>query len=230
MHDIASRVRGGRLAVLPALRPRGWSVCGRAWPWTLPARLLPAAVLLGSLGWGGPAEAHKVQVFAAVRGQQIEGHAYVAGGDPVRGRPVRILDPAGQLLGETVTDQDGRFTFQPDRVCDHTLVVDAGLGHKARFTVPAQELPAERVGADPAAAPSPVAAVRPTAGTGSPSDAELATRIESLQQQVIALRADIDKWKTQLRTQDVLGGIGYILGVTGLAFYVLGFRRKNKPC
>jgi nickel transport protein len=82
---------------------------------------------------------------------------------------------------------------------------------------------------DVASASSVAAERRSPAAGRAPAD-ELATRIESLHQQVFALRADIDKWKTQLRAQDVLGGIGYILGITGLAFFVLGFRRKKEPC
>lgn len=229
MYNIATRARSGELAVPPAFRCGGSPECLLARCLTCAARRLSVTVLLISLGWGTPAEAHKIQVFAAVHGQRIEGQAYVPGGDPVRGRPVQILDPAGQLLGETVTDQDGRFTFQPDRVCDHTLVVDAGLGHKARFTVPASELPADLGPADPATPASSAAGVPHTTRNSPRSDDDLAMRIEALHQQVIALRADVDRWKSQLRTQDVLGGVGYILGITGLAFFLWGSRQKKEP-
>ena len=30
-----------------------------------------------------------------------------------------------------------------------------------------------------------------------------------------------------MRLQDIVGGVGYILGITGMLFYFLGIRRKE---
>ena len=46
--------------------------------------------------------------------------------------------------------------------------------------------------------------------------------------QLAGLRADLDRYKNELRLRDVLGGVGYILGIMGIVFYFLGVRRKEK--
>ena len=97
--------------------------------------------LLVWLVLAGPAMAHKLTVFAAVQGTKISGEAYFRGGAPVRKATVAVLDPKGEKLGETTTDEEGKFTFVPRVRCDHRLVASAGEGHAAEFTVAADELP-----------------------------------------------------------------------------------------
>lgn len=50
--------------------------------------------------------------------------------------------------------------------------------------------------------------------------------VGALSRQVAALRADVERWKTRLRLQDILGGCGYILGIFGIWAYVLSRRQK----
>ncbi|NLF70513.1 MAG: cobalt transporter CbiM [Candidatus Anammoximicrobium sp.] len=208
--------------------------------------LLFLAILLAVCGQATPAWAHKMFVFATVRGDVIEGEAYYHGGGSAAGAKITILDPGGKRLGETVTDQDGKFTFRPQVRCDHKLVADAGLGHGAEYVVQAGELP-ETLGPSPVQEPvhshpdspdeaKPEASVdphvhphdhsHPHESTASGGEA-LAAQTEALGRQIAALRQDLDKWKAQLQLQDVLGGIGYILGILGLVFF-LGARRKAK--
>ena len=102
---------------------------------------LAFASLLVWLVLAGPAMAHKLTVFAAVQGTKISGEAYFRGGAPVRKATVAVLGPKGEKLGETTTDEEGKFTFVPRVRCDHRLVASAGEGHAAEFTVTADELP-----------------------------------------------------------------------------------------
>ena len=46
-----------------------------------------------------------------------------------------------------------------------------------------------------------------------------------------ALRDEFQQYRQQTQLRDILGGIGYILGVAGIAFYLLGLRQKrsNRP-
>ena len=78
----------------------------------------------------------------AVEGDTIRGEAAFRDGAAVRHATVTVLGPAGESLGQTQTDEKGLFRFQPQRRVDHRLVVDAGGGHAAEFTVTAAELPA----------------------------------------------------------------------------------------
>ncbi len=203
-------------------------------PLTFAPRTLLFAVLLGVLGCAAPAEAHKVFIFATVRGRLIEGQVYYQGGDPAQDLTITILDQDDRELGKTVSDQLGKFAFEPRFRGDHKLVANAGLGHKAVHVVPAEELPSDLPASAQEAGPGEAVPAATTGTDRHPSHAdsvsgdEVAIQIESLSQQIAGLRMDLDKSRAQLRYQDVLGGLGYILGITGLVFYLLGARRKEK--
>lgn len=178
-------------------------------------------VLSGALLQATPAWAHKLFVFAAVRGNVIEGEVYYQGGDAARDIKMTVLGPDGTKLAEATTDQDGKFSYEPRFLGDHRMVADAGFGHRIETTVPAAELPQDL--------PPFVAETSPDSGAAGsneshpqvPSRSVPNSDMQALTQQVTALRQDLDKWKAQLRMQDLLGGIGYILGLMGLASYLL---------
>jgi len=148
---------------------------------------------------GAPALAHKINVFAYAEGKMVAGRVYFSGGGKARGMEVKAFGPDGKLLGDVTTDADGAFTFEATAPCDHTFVVETADGHIARYTVRADELSAGGEGA-----PGSSAAIR----------------------QIALLRQELDRWEHTCRLRDVLGGIGYIFGIAGVAFYFLG-RRRN---
>lgn len=211
-------------------------------PVLLAAQLGIAVVCV--LGTASPAAAHKASVFAAVQGKVISGEAYFRDGSPLRNAQVTVFEPAGTKLGETKTDAEGKFSFEPRRRCDHRLVVDGGEGHAAEYTVRAEELPSglsdgKAAGANPGPAqplsppqgsqpPSavPDSPARPTTPQAAPGMADLHGKLEALEKQIVQLRRDLAARDDSTRFRDVLGGIGYILGLMGLAFYFLGTRRK----
>lgn len=206
-----------------------------------------AAMVIVCLGCTAPALAHKVEVFAYASpdGRAIQGEAYLRGGTPMRQAKVTVFGPAGQTLGEATTDDEGKFTVAVRFRCDHRVVLDAGEGHTAEYTVRADELPDDlppRDGTSPppetpaettpgttgsGASPGPDAPQRATDIAETP-DASLEARIEALTRQVTELRSQLHRYEETTRFRDVLGGIGYILGLAGLAFYFLGVRRKQK--
>jgi nickel transport protein len=210
----------------------------------LRAALVIAAVM-GGAGLATPAMAHKVFVFASVQGRRIEGEVYFRGGTPARDAKVTVVGPGGEVLGETATDEEGKFVFEAQQRFDHRLLADAGGGHEAEYTVAADELPDELPApgapeASPTEAPEPAKPPSsesqdesPPAGSAEepasmPGSQDLRAQIESVARQVGALRNDLDKFRNRQRLQDVLGGLGYILGIMGVVFYFLGVRRKER--
>lgn len=220
-------------------------------PVLLAAQLGIAVVCV--LGTASPAAAHKASVFAAVQGKVISGEAYFRDGSPLRNAQVTVFEPAGTKLGETKTDAEGKFSFEPRRRCDHRLVVDGGEGHAAEYTVRAEELPSglpdgnaavqsgpvpppstpqaqppsrAQVAQQPSAVPDSPARLAATAPQAAPGIADLHGKLEALEKQIVQLRRDLAARDDSTRFRDVLGGIGYILGLMGLAFYFLGTRRK----
>jgi nickel transport protein len=184
-----------------------------------------------------PAEAHKMNVFAHADGRSISGEVYVRGGAPIKAARVTAFDPAGKILAETITDDAGEFTFELKFRCDHRIVVDTGDGHSAEYTVGMDELPADLPPqgpildhvlpvSSPSTPKSSPDSVNP-ATRSSARDESLHDRIAAIDRQLKELRKDLDKYQSQLRIQDIVGAIGYILGLMGLAYY-LGASRKDK--
>lgn len=185
-----------------------------------------------------PGFAHSLYVFATAEGEIISGYAYSRGGDRIRQQPIVIQAPDGAVLGETTTDDNGEFSFTATQRIDHVVVLETADGHRATFTVPADELPetlaAPEADAEPAQAASEPASESTTqdmppeserAATGLTSE-ELEQVVEAaVSRQIRPLREQLEAYESTTRLHDVLGGIGYILGIAGIAFYVLGKKR-----
>ncbi len=181
--------------------------------------------------------AHKVVVFATCTGKTIEGEVYFHGGTAARNVKVTLAGPEGQVLGETKTDDEGKFTFPVHFRCDHKVIADAGGGHGAEYTVRADELPEslpppeggdQPGGTQPERAEPTAPAPTLHAPTSSPGQENFEVKMEAIAHQLAALRSEFTKYRNELRLRDVLGGIGYILGIMGVVFYFLGVRRKEK--
>ena len=162
------------------------------------------ALTVGLICCARPVLAHGVHVSAHVHDGMIHGEAHYPDDTPVRGATVTAYDPAGQQIDRTTIDQKGSFTLEAKFRCDHWLLVDTGDGHGAEYTVRAAQLPANL----PPRGDATVAAV--------PEEDPL----ESIQKDLAELR-------DRLWLRDVLGGLGYIVGIAGVAFYFLGVRRKQ---
>ena len=176
------------------------------------------------------AYAHKLQLYAEPEGATIRGEAYYQGGGKPRNVEVVVLGPDGRELGRTRTDDQGRFTFQATLRCDHRFIVDSGDGHMVECKVRADELPAG-LAAPAGAGPPPVAgsASAPAArdgpkppgsapavlGAALPADG---TELQRLISQ--AVRRELEAYEQRVRWRDLFAGIGYILGIFGVAVLV----------
>jgi nickel transport protein len=172
------------------------------------------------------AHAHRIGVFASVSDGRISGEVYFPSGGAAAGVKVVARAPDGRVLGEAVSDADGRWQMPVRFRCDHELAADAGEGHRATYLVPASDLPANLPalpGAGGPAAPPPAAP--PELEAAASPDIEAAVE-RAVARQVEPLRRDLARYQDSVRVHDVLGGIGYVLGLMGLAFYFLGARRR----
>ena len=178
-----------------------------------------------------PVFAHTLYVFAQVKGTTIQGRAYFPGDVPALKSDVIARDASGRELGRTTTDDGGKFTLMVGEHVDYYLVAETPDGHSSRpYIVHASELPgslpadAARVGKDLQVAPPVTDHARlPAASTGNESD--LRDQMTELSKQLDALRWQINESENRLRFRDILGGIGFILGLTGLVFFMKARRR-----
>lgn len=180
----------------------------------------------------GPAWAHKLKVFATAEGATLVGYAYFSSGGRPRQASVTVTDADGEVLATAITDDEGRFRVEVTRRIDHRITVDGGDGHAATYTVAASELP-DTLPADGGQSATPAPAMTapadpPTEATAPATDADLRAFIDqSVARHIRPLREQFDAYQEKIGWRDVLGGIGYILGLGGLAFGLTERRRRK---
>ncbi|MFC7555638.1 hypothetical protein ACFQU7_30590 [Pseudoroseomonas wenyumeiae] len=167
----------------------------------------------------GPAQAHKLKVFATVEGGAVKGYAFFIGGGRAANTPWMARGAAGGEIASGETDAEGRFDFRAlPPASEVTVTVDTREGHVASASLPAvrfngvasaggiPDLPAG------AARHPGGAAGRHDGGRGRPASAySLLERIEQLD--------------ARLRYTDMISGLFLILGLAGMAIWARGRRR-----
>lgn len=177
-------------------------------------------VLLLALAFSGPAQAHKLKVFATVEGGEVKGYAFFIGGGRAAQTAWVAKDTAGAPIAAGTTDGEGRFAFTaPQPPTDATVTVDTREGHVASVT-----LPAARFGG-PARATPPVLTTDAPAPAGGEADARLAALVEvAVQRQLAPLMERIEQLDARLRYADILSGVFLILGLAGIGLWARGRR------
>jgi nickel transport protein len=169
---------------------------------------LPAVLLVLALS-AGPALAHKLKLFAQAEGMDLVGTAYFAGGGKAAGLDGRVAAADGSPVATFRTDADGAFRVAAGRRQDHLLTVDSADGHAATARVAAADLPD----------------TLPSGGMVSPAgDAVLDA---ALARQLRPLREQIDALENRTRLGDVIGGIGFIFGLFGIAAWMAARKEKR---
>ncbi len=191
------------------------------------------ALVLALALWVAPAQAHKVIAGVFASGDALEGELGFSNGDMAADTLVEVFDENGTKLGETTTDGDGFFVYMPTQAIPHVFKADLGAGHVAEVAVPVADLPRSlREGPSPPAEAtagiSPEETPSPSSPPATPSVTDEALRdlvINAVKDQVRPLRREISAYKESQDLQSVLGGIGYIVGLTGVVFFMMA-RRK----
>ena len=192
-------------------------------------RMIPvfACLMLLCMLRPGLAAAHRVTVFAWVEGETVHTESKFSGGKRVNGGEIIVYDLNGRPLLSGKTDDRGAFSFKIPQKTGMKIVLQAGMGHRGEWTISAGELRG-RPEPDPAVSqktrpPSPEARAETTPVGLDQIRLVLDQSLDRRLNPVLKMLAESrDKGPT---LRDILGGIGYILGLMGLAAYV-HFRRK----
>jgi len=198
-----------------------------------------------------PVNAHRVIIFGWVEGDTIHTESKFSSGKKVKNSTVVVYDAEGKRLLEGNTSDQGEFSFKIPKKTEIRIELIAGMGHKAEWTIPIEEIGA--IPANTAAiASSPESdAKQSEKRVASPSIHERSSptppdketqpmSAPALNQEAIqaAVEKALDKKiKPILKMlaenrnrgptlKDIIGGIGYILGLMGIAAY-FHYRRKK---
>lgn len=194
-----------------------------------------------------PVYAHKVMVFAWTDGNTVFTQSKFSGGKKVKSQKIAVYDPKGKILLEGKTDDKGEFSFNVPERTTLKIVLSAGVGHRAEWTVTKEDIE-EMSGEKPAKSilkksqgKVPVHAIsskrienREDANPQVPeSQGPAADQIEQaiekaldkkLKPVIKMLNESLDRGPT---VSEIIGGIGYIIGLMGLGAY-FHYRRKEK--
>ncbi len=208
----------------------------------MPVVLALVLMTVGLPPWVEDACAHKVGVFAWVEGDVILVEGYFGGRTKAVNCTVTLQSSDGKKIAESKTGTDGVARFKrvdlPAPAGDVTVVLVAGEGHQADYVLRGADLP------DGVKAASPSSDTRresPTAKTDAKAvKASRAENPEALKQAIAAeLKPVLQKLDTLERLmlkeqdkdpsmRDIVGGIGWILGLVGLTAYFMAGRRRKQ--
>jgi nickel transport protein len=199
-------------------------------------------LLLSSIsGW-----AHKVNVFAYVEGDAVVVEGYFSGKAKAQNSVVEVLDSDGQKILEGKTDEKGICRFKladlPGTKGAIKIVLGGGMGHKAEFTLSEADLRVStQETATPQAKTQKTTTAAPASVTVQPSgqipdsalmkkivedavDEKIQPLLKMLGSQQMMLMEQKDKGPT---ITEIVGGIGWILGIVGVAGYFMGRSGKR---
>jgi nickel transport protein len=180
---------------------------------------LTAIILIGS---HVPALAHKVMIFAWVEGNTVFTESKFSGGKKVLNAPVVIFDKDGKKLLEGKTDNKGEFSFKIPKVTDLKIVLNAAMGHKAEWTVPESEIREAGIIVEKKSAPMPSGPI----AVGLSKEEVQKIIEDSLDKKLRPIvRMMTESKDTKPSLTEIIGGIGYIFGLMGIALY---FQNRGK--
>lgn len=161
----------------------------------------------------GQVYAHKLNVFAFVEGDAVNVEGYFSDGILAKNAKVTVTDIEGNLIDEGRADTQGQYQFQATNNADLLIKIDAGLGHIASYQLGSEEVSNK--------APEGESTIN-TASASSSADVQ-----KAVAEAVKPLAREIAELKQKTRMSDIIGGIGYILGILGLFAY-LKYRKESQ--
>lgn len=171
--------------------------------------------------------AHKVTIFAWAEGETVYTQSKFSGGKMVKNGTVEVFDGDGTLLLDGRTNDIGEFSFKAPKIADLSIVLTAGMGHQNKWTLYAAELNADMPNAtmpqsaspdqrlsEPHQEPSVIGPHLTPQAVETIVARELERQLQPLNRMMAAAK---DRGPT---VNDIVGGIGYIIGLVGLGAYV----------
>ncbi len=172
--------------------------------------------------------AHKVNIFAYVEGGKIYTESYFNDGKKCVDSKIEVFDNQENKLLEGLTDEEGIFCFEapPEDVIngDLKLVLTASMGHRAEYTIPANELRGV-AGLTQEKSEESVSKVSPEISSFDLKEIQSLIEV-ALDEKLKPMMREIKKsQEDRISPTEIIGGIGYIIGIFGIIAYFLS-RKK----
>ena len=93
--------------------------------------------------------AHRVNLFAWVEGDTVYVESTFSGGQGVKAGQITVTDPQGTEILSGTTDENGKFSFKAPKKVELKIILLAGTGHRAEWTIAAREIEMPAAGQTP---------------------------------------------------------------------------------
>jgi nickel transport protein len=172
--------------------------------------------------------AHKVNIFAYVEGDKVYTESYFNDGKKCIDSKIEVFDNQGNKLLEGLTDEEGMFYFEipSEDVIDGDLkaVLTASMGHRAEYIIRADELRdvaelIEEKLEEPVTGLSPEVSSFDLKEIQSLIEDALDKKLEPIMREIKKSQED------RISFTEIIGGIGYIIGIFGIIAYFLSRKR-----
>ena len=178
------------------------------------------------------AEAHKIRVFAYKNNGEIVTEAKFSSGRPAKQVAIEVIAENKTTLLSGVTDNNGEYRFSTDMILQSnsgnlTIIANDGSGHRGTWLLEeADYLGTASDHSHPPAEPSSTISRVNNASKMQTSLTPLDIQtIEHIVEQTVAREIEplkkmlAEQKHDKVSIQDILGGLGYILGLAGIAAY-----------
>ncbi len=194
--------------------------------------------------WLFPASvaAHKVTIFAWVDGDTVYTQSKFSGGKRVKNASVFVYGPKDVLLLEGKTNENGMFFFKIPKKTSLKIVLKASMGHLAVWKLRAEELgeAESKTAVQPTGMKAPLVTDSSSAGIQKNVDVFESTKISLGRREIEEIiNASLDKKLAPITEiladsihrgpgfTEIMGGIGYIFGLVGVALYFANRKRND---
>lgn len=165
-----------------------------------------------------PVYAHKVMIFGWTEGDRVETISKFSGGKRVQNAPVMVYGPDGSLLLSGKTNTKGEFSFSRPAVSKLKLVLEATMGHKTTCEVELKD-PVSTEETENTMDDAGVQVVSEKE-SGPCSSKEIEAVVEkTLDRKLGKILQLIQEKEDKQKISDIIGGIGYILGLIGIGLW-----------
>ena len=183
---------------------------------------------------GGTAHAHRVNIFAWWDGSAVQTESYFASGNKAINAKVEMKNAENNTVATCMTDSQGRCVLAAKEPGRYRITIYAGMGHKADTELIIGKDKRAEVETHEANKPVQAQNAGPTASSSLKGESEkncltqedMDRIIEKRLTPLYAVLQKIEQEQHKVRMKDVAGGIGYILGLAGIALYIWS-RRKT---
>jgi nickel transport protein len=185
--------------------------------------------------------AHKVNLFVFREGEKISGEGYFANGAPCMKCAIEVYTLKGKKIAQTTTDEKGRFEVRIKEKEPLLVRFIAGEGHLAEeklegsIEVASNDKTKENITKKERVDlqnKKDVESMKITNSKNVEIDREMLKVVvkEVISEELVSFKGNFLELKKDLnrvRFQDIIGGIGYIIGILGLLAMLKARKEKG---